>query len=112
MTLSLLKTGALAAAIVFATATSSLAATWALVEQDSYIRANHSSSSSIVNDVEEGDVVQVIGHWGNWYKLAIPGPNGWIRDYKLEFDYDEVDDPSPGVKLCFMGPIGKVCVNG
>ncbi|MEO6396639.1 MAG: hypothetical protein ABIO40_12110 [Devosia sp.] len=110
MTLSLVKTGAIAAALVFATATSSLAATYAIVEQDSLIRYNHSNSSSVVNDVEEGDLVQIIGEWGNWYKIAIPGPNGWIRSYKLELDYE--DDPAPGVQFCFMGPLGKVCVKG
>ncbi len=49
-------------------------------------------------------MVQVIGHWGNWYKIAIPGPNGWIRDYKLEFDYDEVDDLAPGVEALLRRP--------
>lgn len=111
MTLSLVKTGAIAAAMLIATASSSFAATWAMVDQDTNVRAGHSNGSAVVNYVEEGDVVQIIGHWGNWYKIAIPGPNGWVRSYKLDIDYE--DDPSsPGIQFCFTGPFGGyVCAN-
>ncbi len=110
MALSLLKTGALAATMILATASTSFAATWAMVEVDSVIRANHSNASAVVNSVDEGDVVQIIGSWGTWYKVSIPGPNGWIKKSKLDLDF--VDDPSdPGVQFCFHGPLGYFCVN-
>ncbi|MEQ1770934.1 MAG: SH3 domain-containing protein [Devosia sp.] len=111
MTFSLVKTGAIAAALVLAPAGTSFAAQYAIVDQDSAVREYHSNNSDIVNYVDEGDIVQIIGHSGNWYKIAIPGDNGWIRSYKLDFDYED-EDAGPGVKLCFMGPIGQVCVKG
>src|SRR5690606_30090093 len=112
MALSILKTTAIAAALVVATASSSFAATWAVVLQDSFIRANHSNGSAIVDSVEEGDAVRIIGSWGQCDRTNPqgPGPHGWIRKYKVDLDYE--DDPSdPGVQFCFNGPLGYFCVN-
>lgn len=110
MALNLLKTTAIAAALVIATASTSFAATWGMINQDSVVRSNHSNLSAVVNHVDDGDMVQIIGSWGQWYKIAIPGPNGWIRKHKVELDY--VDDPSePGVQFCFTGPLGYFCAS-
>lgn len=110
MSLPAFKTTAFAAVLLVGSASGALAATYAYVDHDSKVRANHYNTSSTVNYVEEGDVVKVIGHWGTWYKIEIPGPNGWVKGSVLEFDYE--DDPSePGVQFCFGGPFGQVCVN-
>lgn len=113
MTLSLVKTGAIAAALLIATASSSFAASWAMVTQNSNVKANHYNVAANVNHVDAGDIVQVIGHWGNWSKIAIPGPNGWIRSYKLDttYGYGFGYPTTPGVQFCFTGPLGYVCVN-
>jgi hypothetical protein len=110
MTLSLVKAGVVAAAMVVASVSVASAAQYAIVTQDSFLRLNHSNSAPIVNDVEEGDVVQLLSKWGSWWKVKVPGPDGWIRSYKLEFDYE--DNPQkPGVQFCFNGPFGYICVN-
>jgi hypothetical protein len=112
MNLSLVKTAAIAAAISLASVSAASAATWAYVDQDSKVRLNHYSSSPKVNEVDEGDIVKIIGHWNNWYKIDPPGPGpkGWVRNYVLDFDYE--DDPDePGVQFCFFNGFAQVCLN-
>ncbi|HWA18128.1 MAG TPA: hypothetical protein VG757_03970 [Devosia sp.] len=112
MTFSLVKTAAIAATLVVASVSAASAATWAYVDQDSKVRLNHYNGSPTVGWVDEGDVVKVINHWGNWYRIDPPGPNnaGWVRSYVLDFDYE--DDPSkPGVQFCFYNGFAKVCLN-
>ena len=73
---------------------------------------HHSLGSPVINSVDEGDYVKILAHWGNWYKIKIAGPDGWVKASVLDFDY--VDDPTPGpnnVQACFWGPLGYVCVN-
>jgi len=110
MTLSIVKAGVVAAAMVVASVSVASAATYAVVNTDSFLRLNHSNTSPIVNDVEEGDVVKILGKWGSWYKVKVPGDDGWIRNYKLDFDYEDNPD-KPGIQFCFTGPLGYVCVN-
>ncbi len=93
MFITSLKTAALATAIVLATAGASMAATWAYVDQDANVRKNHSNGSQPINTVYEGDKVKVIGQWNNWYRLQIPGPDGWVKASVLDFDYYD-DGPS------------------
>jgi SH3-like domain-containing protein len=113
MTLSLLKTTAVAGAMLAASTVGSFAATYAYVDHDALVRYNHSTSSIVVNDVSEGDYVKIIGHWGNWYKIKIDGPDGWVKASVLDFDsYDPYPGPGPSpVQACFWGPLGYVCVN-
>ena len=112
MSLSLLKTGAVAAAILLATTASSFAASWAYVDHDAYVRASHFNVSPVVNAVEEGQYVKVINSWGNWYKVQIPGQDGWVKASVLDFTPGPGPGPGPGnVQFCFWGPLGYVCVN-
>jgi hypothetical protein len=109
-----IKTAALAAAIVVATAGASMAATWAWVDQDAYVRKNHSTSSAKVNTVYEGDKVKVIGQWNNWFKLQLSGPDGWVRHYVLDFGGYDDDDfyPGPGFgsQFCVKGKNAQFCL--
>lgn len=106
-----IKTVALATAVVAATAGASMAATWAWVDYDAKVKQNHSNASATVNWVEEGQKVKVIGQWNNWYKIQIPGPDGWVRANVLDFDDwgggGWVDSWGPG-----YGAGGSFCVNG
>lgn len=114
MSISVLKTGAIAAALLVATTASSFAATWAYIDHDVLVRANHNNAAPIVNSADEGDYVKVLAHWGNWYKIKVPGPDGWVRANALDFDgYGPGPGPSdPGVQACFWGPLGGyICVN-
>ena len=59
-----------------------------------------------------GDDVQIIDyHAGNggWFKLSIPGPNGWVKKSRVELE--DTDPDEPGVNFCFYGPLGYICVN-
>ena len=91
-----LKTAAIAAAVIVATAGASMAATWAYVDQDANVRKTHKNASMIINSVHEGQKVKVVGEWGNWYKLQIPGQDGWVKKHVIDFDYDPVDYPYGG----------------
>jgi hypothetical protein len=80
-----LKTAALAAALVLATAGSSFAATYAWVDQGSHVKHNHFQVAPTVNHVSPGQKVKIIGQWNNWYKIQIPGPDGWVKKSALDF---------------------------
>lgn len=82
-----LKTALAAGAVILATAGSALAAPlYGFIEDTARVRANHSSASPTVNWVDEGDEVRIIGEWGNWYKIKVPGPDGWVRKSVVSFD--------------------------
>lgn len=107
-----LKTAFVAATLIAASATGSMAAQYAYVDHDAVVRNGHSLGAPIINSVDEGDYVKILAHWGNWYKIKIAGPDGWVKAGVLDFDY--YDDPNPGpnnVQACFWGPLGYVCVN-
>jgi len=113
MRLTSIKTAALATAIVLATAGTSMAATWAYVDHDANVRKFHQNGSQVVNGVDEGDKVKVIGQWKNWYKLQIPGPDGWVRASVLEFDDYYDDGPSYPVEPGYGYGFGSsFCVDG
>ena len=115
MFITSLKTAALATAIVFATASASMAATWAYVDHDANVRKNHSNNSQVINGVDEGDKVKVIAQWNNWFKLQIPGPDGWVRANVLDFDYyDDGPNYNPGFgfgsSFCVEGKKTQFCL--
>jgi len=109
MSLNVIKTGAIAAAILLATTAASFASAWATVDHDTAVRMFHSNGSPTVNWVAEDDHVKVIDHFGSWYKIKIPGQDGWVKANALDFGgYG----PGPGpVQACFWGPLGYVCIN-
>ncbi len=112
-----IKTALIAAAVVVATAGASFASTWAYVDHDSKVKKFHKQSSESVNFVEEGQKVKVVGSWGNWYKIQIPGKDGWVKSSVISFDYfdeDYYDDygyPSGG-SFCINGDHAQFCLSG
>ena len=110
------QTAALAAIMLVATASASIAATWAWAAQDANVRKNHSQQSSVVNYIEEGQEVRVIGQWNNWYKLQLPGPDGWVRTNAIDFDYGDYDDgyapgkPGFGTQFCVDSKNAQFCL--
>lgn len=103
-----LKVSAAAAVVVLATAGASMAAQWAWADQDSKVRYNHNTSSPTVNWIEEGQKVRVIASWGSWYKIKIPGDDGWVKKSVLDFHPSYDDDYNPGHP--HVG--GSFCVGG
>lgn len=109
-----LKTGLVAAAVVFATAGASMAATYAWVEYDANVKKKHLNASMTVNSVHEGQKVKVIGSWGNWYKIQIPGPDGWVKKHVLDFtpDYGYGWGGGYGGSFCVNGQNAQFCISG
>jgi uncharacterized protein YgiM (DUF1202 family) len=117
MSLSLVKTAAVAATLLVASASGAFASTYAIVDHDANVRSGHGLGSPVINSVDEGDYVKILDHWGNWYKVKTDfGPNGWVYYTALEFDYSPYPTypaypTNPNVQACFWGPLGYVCVN-
>lgn len=107
MSFRTLKTAALAAAVIVATAGASMAATYAWVDQDANVRKKAFAGSNIVNWVEEGQKVKIIGQQANWYKIQIPGQDGWVKKGVLDFNPGPFPFPGYG-----YGYGGSFCING
>lgn len=105
-----LKTGALAIALVVATAGASFAATYAWVDQDSKVKYKHNGGAATVNYVYEGQKVKIVDSWNNWYKIKIPGKDGWVKKHVLSFGYDWEDDY--GGSFCINGDHASFCISG
>jgi SH3-like domain-containing protein len=103
-----LKTVAIATALVAATASASMAATWAWVDYDAKVR-KHAGAGVVVNWVEEGQKVKVIDKKQKWYKLQIPGNDGWVHADVLNWSKP---GPFPFPGDYGYGYGGSFCVNG
>lgn len=101
-----LKTAALATLVVVATAGASMAAQYAWVDYDANVKKKHHNISQTVNQVWEGQKVKIIGQWNNWYKIQVPGPDGWVKAGVLDFA------PFPGPFPGYGYGGGSFCVNG
>lgn len=109
-----LKTAALATLVVVATAGASMAATYAYVDHDAKVKKNHALVSPTVNWVEEGQKVKVIGQWNNWFKIQIPGKDGWVKAGALDFDYYDYDygyGYGNGGSFCLNGQNAQFCLS-
>lgn len=109
-----LKTVAIATAVVIATAGASMAATYAWVDHDAKVKKHAGGLGVTVNWVEEGQKVKILDKKQKWYKIQIPGQDGWVHANVLDWA-----KPGP-----FPGPFpfpsddygygygGSFCVNG
>jgi hypothetical protein len=115
MSLSLLKTGAIAATAVIMSISGAFAATYGTINYDTKVKAQAKSASQTVNWAEEGDDVLILDYTkknGGWFKIKVPGPDGWVKKSAVEVFTDGPDmDDEPGVQFCFTGPLGYICVN-
>lgn len=107
-----LKTAALATLVVIATAGASMAATWAYVDHDAKVKKNHALVSPTVNHVWEGQKVKVIAEWNNWYKIQIPGKDGWVKAGALDFYPDYGYGYGNGGSFCINGQNASFCLSG
>lgn len=108
-----LKIAALATTVIIATAGASFAATYAYVDHDANVRKNHSNISPVVNWVAEGQQVKVIGQNGNWYKIQIPGKDGWVKAGALEFDnWNQPNYNNGNSSFCVNGQYASFCISG
>ena len=108
MSFRTLKTAALATLVVVATAGVSMAAQYAYVDNNTKVKKFHQQASQNVNWVQAGQKVKIIGQWNNWYKLQIPGQDGWVKGNVLDFA-PQFPGPFPGYGY---GYGGSFCING
>ena len=118
MTLSILKTGAIAATALILSATGAFAATYGTINYDTKVKKTYSSSSQTVWIVEEDDYVKVLNYTsknGGWYRIDPPGPNnaGWIKRKAIDIDSDDFDDGDDiNLTICGPGLFGSnFCIN-
>ena len=113
--MNLFSTAALALTIIAVTAGAASAATFAYADQDAKVRMSHKNQAPTVNWIAEGQKVKVIDSFGNWYKIQIPGKDGWVKANTLDFvpnwkkpnwknaDYDS--------SFCVGDVNAKFCIN-
>ena len=99
-----LKSAALAATLLVATAGGAFASQYAVLDHDVLVRAYHANGSAVINSADEGDYVKILAHWGNWYKIKVDGPDGWVKQSKLDFDYGYDDDDDEIVEITPVEP--------
>lgn len=107
------KSAAVAAAVLLATAGASFAAQYAWVDQDAKVRQFHQSGSPVVNWVSDGQKVKIVGSWKNWYRLQIPGPDGWVKKNVIDSDpwsYDDWPHGGGNAQVCLGGWNGYFCI--
>lgn len=108
-----LRTTALAAVAVLATAGASFAAQYAWVDYDAKVKFKPKPSSQTVNYVYEGQKVKVIAHAGKWVKVQIPGKDGWVKANALDYAPFPNNNPWPyngNGQVCFNGQYGYICL--
>jgi uncharacterized protein YraI len=118
-----LKIAAVATAVTLATAGASMAAQYAWADQNAKVRAYHSTSSPTIDWVHEGQKVRVLGSWGSWYKIKVPGDTGWVKANVLDFNPGwnggwnggwsgggHPGNPHVGGSFCVGGQHGSFCL--
>jgi uncharacterized protein YgiM (DUF1202 family) len=108
--MTMLKTAALAIVAVIGTASAASAAQYAWADQNAKVRQHHFNGSNTVNWIQDGQKVQVIGQWNNWYKIKIPGQDGWVKANVLDFA-PVPDFPVNGGSFCVNGKNASFCIN-
>ena len=118
MSLSFVKTGVIAAALVMTMASGAFAKQFLHGEMndDSTIYSNHSQYSNEVGDADEGDDVLILSFYkskGGWFyiKDLDSGDQGWVRKNDVDVKWNKGPKGNGGPNFCFGGPYGSFCVN-
>ena len=115
MSLSLVKTGAIAATAIIMSVTGAFAATYGTLNYDTKVKSQPKSASLTINYAEEDDYVRILDYTnknGGWFKIKISGPDGWVKKSAIDLDNVDYDPSNPGVQFCFYGPLGGyICLN-
>jgi SH3-like domain-containing protein len=109
-----LKTAAIAAVAIVATATASMAAQYAWVDFDAKVKAQPKNKAQTVNWVQEGQKVAVVAYAGGWAKVKIPGQDGWVKTSALDYAPFPNNKPWPNNNnngsVCINGQYGYICL--
>jgi hypothetical protein len=114
MSISLLKTGAVAVTALMISAGGAFAAPYlhGTIDYTTKVKSHHSNGSMTLQWAHEGEHVTILNSWGSWYYVKLSGPDGWVKKNAVDVDYGPGPGPSgPGVNFCFNGPYGYFCIN-
>ena len=81
----------------------------AWVDHDAKVKSHPKNNSQTVNWVEEGQKVKIVDKKMKWYKLQIPGNDGWVHADALNWSKP---GPFPFPGDYGYGYGGSFCVNG
>ena len=96
---------------LLSTTFAAMAAPNAVMNRDSNVRQTSSSSSPVINHVDEDQEVTVLQCNSNRCKIKIPGPDGWVRKSYVEtYEDEEEEDAGPVAPDLPYGP--DTCKNG
>ncbi|HEV7275108.1 MAG TPA: SH3 domain-containing protein [Devosiaceae bacterium] len=121
MTISkIIKSSAIAAILVVATAGASLAAIgW--IDHDSVVRNKPAHVSKKVNWVHDGQKVEVVAAYKSWYRVKIPGQDGWVKKGVVNFHkpghgwgkgWSNGWGGGSGASFCVSGEVAQFCISG
>jgi hypothetical protein len=91
-----------------------LAATWAWVDDDTYLYEHKNSASDEVGYAWEGQKVKVLATSSSWAKIKANGDIGWVKKSKLDWAPHFVDYPDygyGGFGGCANGPHATICLS-
>ena len=84
--MSISKTLAASALVLALVLGSAGAASAAWVAKDTVVKKNHFKFAPAVNHLSKGEEVMIVGEYGGWYKIKIPGPDGWVGKSAIGFE--------------------------
>ena len=116
MSINLLKTGAIAAAALLISVTGAFAAPhFGTINYNTPVKANHSNWSPTVNFAHDNEDVMILDYspaFGGWFKIKVPGPDGWVPKSAVHLDWNgNGNNWGNGPQVCFNGPFGQMCVS-
>ncbi|CDP50172.1 SH3 domain-containing protein [Paradevosia shaoguanensis] len=94
----------LAAAAAFALSAAAAYASPAVATGTVKVRDDASSYGSWVDTLYAGEEVNVTGCDYGWCYIKHPGPDGWVKQSKLDFDYGYDDDDDEIVEITPVEP--------
>lgn len=117
-----MKRTALAALLVVATSGASLAAVgW--MDDDAVVRHKPAHVAKKVNWVHDGQKVNVVAAYKSWYKVQVPGKDGWVKKSLVSFGkphwshyrshfhgYGHLYGYSTGGSFCVKGKSASICI--
>jgi SH3-like domain-containing protein len=96
---------AFATASLLVLSTAGVMASDAWANQDTKVRDDASTSADVIDYLAEGEHVNVVDCDYGWCYVKHPGPDGWVKKSKLDFNYDNYDDADVSFGL-YGGPGG------
>ena len=119
--MSIAKTLGASALVLALVVGSAGAASAAWVVKDTVVKKNHGHIAKPINHVQKGEEVLIIGEHGGWYKIKVPGPDGWVGKSSIGFEkpgngwsngWGNGWGGGSGASFCVSGQSAQFCISG